>query len=320
MSLSFLTPAAALVGLAVIPALLVRRGMRRRSAAAVVTLGLQARSRRHAAVDSGLLVAIAVVVAASAAQPVVSATAATSGRESSEAIVVVDVTRSMLARRSPTEPTRLDRARRLAKELRVAVPDVRFGLASLTDRVLPHLFPTLSENAFAAAIDRAVGIERPPPDRRARRATALAALGGLGRAAFFDESTTKRLAVVVTDGETIPADLGALRSRLEQGRVTTMFVHVWRHDEAIFDGRGAADSAYRPDPTAARGLARIAGATDARVFSELEGRELAAELRRRTRDDALVGQTRELHARELAPYLAAFAGLPLFLLLWRRNA
>lgn len=320
MSLSFLTPAAALVGLAVVPALLARRGVRRRAAAAAAMLGLRQSSRRSGAVDAGLLLAVAVLVALAAAQPVVSATGSRSGREGSEVIVVVDVTRSMLAQRSSTEPSRLDRARRLAKEVRVAVPDVRFGLASLTDRVLPHLFPTLSENAFAAAIDRAVGIERPPPDRRARRATALAAIGGLGRAAFFDESTTNRLALVITDGETIPADLSALRSRLEQGRVETMFVHVWRPDEAIFDERGAAGTAYRPDPTAARALARIAGAIDARVFSELEARELAAELRRRTRDEALVGQARELRSKELAPYVAVVAGLPLLLLLWRRNA
>ena len=58
------------------------------------------------------------------------------------------------------------------------------GVASLTDRVLPHLFPTLGANAFAAVVDSGIGIERPPPDRRARRATAFLALGDLGRVAF----------------------------------------------------------------------------------------------------------------------------------------
>ncbi len=320
MSLSFLTPLAALAGAAVVIAVLAGRLMRRRSSVVASALALPPARRVSGAIDTGLLVAIAVLLGVAATQPVVSRTAQTQGREASEVIVVVDVTRSMLARRAPSEPTRIDRARVLAQELRIAVPDVRFGISSITDRVLPHLFPSLSANAFAATIDRAVGIERPPPDRRAQRATALAALGGLGRAAFFGESATNRIAVVLTDGETIPADLGALQDRLRRGRIQTIFVRVWRPREAIFDERGAPDPDYRPDPTAARGLARVAGAIGAPTYSELEGRELAATVQARTRQGRLVAQATELQSRELAPYLAAAAGFPLLLLLWRRNA
>ena len=51
------------------------------------------------------------------------------------------------------------------------------GIASLTDRVLPHLFPSTDVDVFEATIERSMAIERPPPrssllDRRdeARRA------------------------------------------------------------------------------------------------------------------------------------------------------
>ena len=142
--------------------------------------------------------------------------------------VVLDITRSMLAQRAPSEPNRLERAQSFAKELRAEIPEARVGVVSLTDRVLPHLFPTLSSNAFVAVVDRSIGIERPPPDRRTRRATSLNALGDLGRAAYFDSLTTRRLVVVLTDGETLPVDYETLRTRLVDARVATVFVHVWR--------------------------------------------------------------------------------------------
>ena len=165
MSLSFLTPTAGLVGLVGVLALLVLRAALRRSDALCAVLGL-APDRRHRTLRESLpLVAIALLLAFAAAQPVVSTRQAREGRQGVEVITVVDVTRSMLARRSPSEPTRLDRARKLSKHVRAQLTDVEFGLASITDRVLPHLFPTLSLNSYAATIDRAIGIERPPPDR-----------------------------------------------------------------------------------------------------------------------------------------------------------
>lgn len=319
MSLSFLTPWAALVALGGVPLLLVWRRSRERAAAVGAALGFPAASTRRSRTDAGLLVAGAALVALTAAQPVVSGTAERQGREATEVIVIFDITRSMHARRSPSEPSRLERSRSFAKELRSAVPDVRFGVTSLTDRILPHLFPTLSANAFAATVDRAITIERPPPDRRSRRATALSALGGLGRAAFFHEDTLHRVAVVLTDGETIPPDFGALRARLEEGRVTTVFVHVWRHDEAIFDESVVGGGSYRPDPSAPRALARVAGAIDARVFTEFEVRELSSSIEQLTRQERLVGQAQELEPRELAGLTAVVATLPFLALLWRRN-
>ena len=168
------------------------------------------------------------LIALACAQPVVSSTGRLEGRDGVEAYVVIDITRSMLARRAPSEPTRLERAQSFAKEIRAQIPDVRVGVVSLTDRMLPHLFPTLSENAFVAVTDRAIGIERPPPDRRTRRATSLNALGDFGRAAFFDSLSTRRLIIVLTDGETLPVDYETLSQRLVDGRVATVLVQFWR--------------------------------------------------------------------------------------------
>jgi hypothetical protein len=233
--------------------------------------------------------------------------------------VVLDTTRSMLARRAPSEPSRLERARLLAKELRAEIPDTRVGVVSLTDRVLPHLFPTLSKNAFVAVVDRAIGIERPPPERRTRRATSLNALGDLGRAAYFDSLTTRRLVVVLTDGETLPVDYETLRTRLVDARVATVFVHVWHGDERVSSSNGRTERAYRPDPTALRSLRRVAGAVDGALFVEGQRREIANAVRRFGAQGPLVEQGRELRPVELAAPIAAVTLLPVLLLLRRRT-
>jgi len=317
---SFLSPYAAVAGLVGGLALVALRASRRRSARVEATLGLAPPRRSSLLLEGGLITSVAALLALTAAQPVISATASTKGREGAEVIVVFDTTRSMLAQRAPTEPTRLERAQRIAKELRAGVPDVRVGVSSLTDRVLPHLFPTLSANAFTATVDRAIGIERPPPDRRSRLATALGALEDLGQVNFFEPGSQRRLAVVLTDGETLPIEFGRLSSRLAEGRISTLFVHIWREDEAIFEADGSKNSEYRPDATAPRDLRRIAGAVDGAVFAEAEVPELVAAVQGQVGAGNLVGQARELQSRELAPYLVAVSALPLLLLLWRRNA
>ncbi len=319
MSLSFLTPAAGLVGLVGLLALLVLRSAVRRSEALCGVLGLEPDRRRKTLRESLPLVAIALLLAFAAAQPVVSTRQAREGREGVEVITVVDVTRSMLARRSPTEPTRLDRARSFSKEVRAQLTDVEFGVASITDRVLPHLFPTLGVNAFAATIDRAIGIERPPPDRRSRRATALGALADMPRLNFFADDSYRRVLLVVTDGETVPVDLATIRTRLVNGRVATIFVHVWRHDEVVFESEDTVNDAYQPDPTSIRSLRRIAGALDGALYREGEEREVVAEIRRLVGEGPTVPRGRELRSIALAPHVAAAAFLPLLLLLRRRN-
>jgi len=318
-SLSFLTPVAALVGLVGVLAIAARIVARRRAARTATALGLTPPGGRALAVDLGLIGLTTALLALAAAQPVIARSESTSGREGAEVLVVFDVTRSMLARRAPSEPSRLDRARAVAKRLRAALPETRVGVASLTDRVLPHLFPTLGQNSFVAVVDRAIGIERPPPDRRSRRATAFNALGDLGRTAFFQPETSRRLAVILSDGESLPVDLEVLRDRLLGGHVSTMFVQVWRGDEAVFDENGDRDVAYRPDPSAGRQLRQIAGALEAPVFNEGDTDALIELVRERFGGGELVPQGRQLVSYQLAPQTLVAAVVPLFLLLYRRN-
>ena len=319
MAVSFLSPFAATVGLVVALAVWARVAARRRAATASDALGLPSAGRAGFVVDVVLLGLVAALVAVAAAQPVVSRSEATHGRDGAEVLVVFDVTRSMLARRAPSEPTRLDRARALTKRLRASIPETRVGVASLTDRVLPHLFPTLGGNSFVSVVNRAIGIERPPPDRRANKATAFSALGDIGRTAFFQRETRQRVMVVVSDGETLPVDLEALRDRLVEGRVSTIFVQVWRGDESVFDANGERDPAYRPDRTGGRTLRRVAGALEAPVLNEGDAEGLAAAVRERIGTGALVPQGRQVVSHQLAPHALVAAFFPLALILYRRN-
>ena len=319
MAVSFLTPLAAAVGLVVGLAVWARVVARRRAERTAVALGLAPADRRGLAVDVVLLGLVGLLVALAAAQPVVSRSEATHGRDGAEVLVVFDVTRSMLARRAPSEPTRLERSRDVAKRLRAAIPDTRVGVASLTDRVLPHLFPTLGTNSFVSVVNRAIGIERPPPDRRANKATAFSSLGDIGRSAFFKRETPRRVAVVVSDGETLPVDLDVLRERLVEGRVSMVFVQVWRGDESVFDTNGERDAAYRPDRTGGRTLRRVAGALEAPVLNEGDVAGLTAAVRERIGTGTLVPQGRQVVSHELAPHALLAAFVPLALILYRRN-
>jgi hypothetical protein len=266
------------------------------------------------------LVLVGVLLALAAAQPVVATVHRGEARRDAEALFVLDISRSMLARSNPGGLTRFDRARKVAKELHAELGDVPVGLASLTDRVLPHLFPSASEDVFVSTLDRAVGIERPPPDRFGRgRATSLGALAALGRRNFFRAGTTKRVAVVFTDGESVPVRAAPLEAGLAQGGVTPVFVRFWAPEERIFTPDGEPIPEYAADPDSVATLDSVANAIGGRVFDESDGRALVREVRRAVGEGPTGPAGRELQSLELAPYSVAAAFLPLLFLVWRRN-
>ena len=318
MHVSFLTPLGGLVGLLALAALAALYRAERRSRALAAELGLAPAGWSAALLPALALVLTGVLAGLAAAQPVISRSAARSGRTDAEVVVVFDITRSMLARTKPGEPTRFDRARAIAKALRAAFPDVPFGASSLSDRLLPHLMPTTSANVFTATLDRALGIERPPPDRSGGRVTALGALSALATNNFFGEGSRRRLVVVLTDGESLPVDVGTVRARLFRGRIVPFFVHVWGPDERVFTPAGTAER-YRPDPGSGPLLDDLASALGGQVFQEGEGSALAAAARSVLGSGPTGPQGRELSSLQLAPYLLAALLLPLGLLLWRRN-
>jgi len=290
----------------------------RRSRRLCGVLGLAPRPLWSVAIDGGALLVLGGLLGLAAAQPVVSQVRETTGRTDAEAIVIFDVSRSMLARSGPTAETRLERARAVAKQLRAELRDVPIGVSSLTDRLLPHLFPTMSTTAFTSTVDRSIEIERPPPERRALRATAFGALADLGRQNFFGTKARSRVAIVLTDGESIPFSLGELRGPLLSGRVSLHFIHLWDPEERVYDARNRAES-YRPSPSSRTVLDRIVREVGGGVHAESDVASALGVVETRLGAGPVAARGRELQARPLAPYAAIAAVLPLGLVLLRRN-
>ncbi|HZG35732.1 MAG TPA: VWA domain-containing protein [Gaiellaceae bacterium] len=317
MDVSLLTPLAALVGLlGTIPLAALAAGERRARRAAEI-LSLAPPRRRRAVGVAVALVSTAALVAAAAAQPVVERGAVERMRPSAEVVVVLDISRSMLARREPAEPTRFDRAQAAALALREELPDVRVGVASFTDRVLPHLFPTTDARAYRSTLRRAIGVDRPPPSVKKVVGTSLGALGALATRNFFDRRTDARVAVVLSDFESepwAPAQLGEL---LAKERVRLVLLRVGDASERIFET--AEDARYAPDPRAEEAAQRLAAVGQGAVFGESDVGAAAAAVRAEVAGAAPVLVTEERDAVELARWLALAALLPVAFVVRTRN-
>jgi von Willebrand factor type A domain len=318
MGVSFLSPWAFAIGLLALAGVTLLVLSERRSRRLCGVLGLEPRPSWSVGIDVVALLAVGIFLGLAAAQPVVSEVRATKGRTDAEAIVVLDISRSMLARQGASSPTRLERARDIAKRLRAELPEVPVGVASLTDRLLPHLFPTVSATAFTSTIDRSIQIERPPPERRALRATAFGALADLGRQNFFGRDARARAAVVLTDGESIPFNLGELRGPLVAGHVSLFFVHLWDENDRVYDARGRLER-YRPVRTSRGVVDRIAREVGGGVYGEPDVDRALAAVQEKLGAGPVAPRGRELVAVALAPYAAAAALVPLALVLIRRN-
>ena len=151
MRISFLTPAAGLVAFAVILPLVAFVRSERRSARVRTLLRLPAPggSPRLTVVA---LVAVAILVGIGAAQPVFEEWDERPERMDAQVFFALDTSRSMLAAAGPGQPTRFDRAAAAARQMREALGDVPVGIASITDRALPHLFPSANHASFDAVL------------------------------------------------------------------------------------------------------------------------------------------------------------------------
>jgi hypothetical protein len=259
----------------------------------------------------------AALVAAAAAQPVVERDAVDRSRPSAEVVVVVDTTRSMLARRSPSEPTRFDRARPAALALRERLDEVPVGVASMTDRILPHLFPTEDVRAYRATVERTIAIDRPPPSVRKVVATSLDALGVLATRNFFDPRAEVRVAVVISDFETAPYGLAELAAVLAKERVRLVLLRVGDARERIFET--PEDARYAPDRHAGETMRRLARVTGGAAFEQGEVSEAAAAVRREVATAPPVLREGEPESVELARWLALAALVPVAFVVRSRN-
>ena len=241
-------------------------------------------------------------------------------RTDAEVFVVFDVSRSMLASKAAGEPSRLARSKADALKLREDLPEVPFGAASVTDRTLPHLFPSGNEDVFRATVQKAIGIERPPPVHSLlRRVTSLESLGAVATQSFFSPSARRRVLVVFTDGETLPgtrARLGPLFQR--PPGISTVFVHVWGRDERVYLRR-TPEIGYRADPGSREALERIASGVGGQVVPESDFANATREVSRLVGRGPTVVEGEKRRDIPLAPPLTAAAFLPLALLLWRRD-
>lgn len=317
---TLLTPSGLLLALGVVVPLLASGVVRRRGSVLRRELGLPHPAPFTRRLPTGLLLIAAALLGLAAAQPRVEWMSERTVRTNAEVLVVLDTSRSMIARADLRAPTRFERARRAALRFRGAFDDVPVGLASLTDRVLPHLFPSVDDDVFVATLQRSLGVDRPPPQGSfLTTATRLAALETVVTRRYFSPTARTRLVFVLTDGETVPVSGAKLAAAFRRPpRVETIFLHVWGGDERVYSG-GRPEPQYRPDPRSRGILAVAARALGGHVFRESDVAGATAKARELLGGGPTRVEGERRNRLALAPYLTGAVFLPLGLLLWRRD-
>jgi hypothetical protein len=306
----------AVVVLAPVAALAVSR---HRAAAVRRAVSLEPPARRNA---TGTLVALVLAIgllSLAAAQPVVASHEESQVRRDADVIIVIDTTRSMLAATAADAPTRFERATAIATRLREATPTAAVGIASLTDRVLPHLFPTEDRADFDVTLRDAIAVQRPPPaENIGGSGTSLQALGDLATARFFAPEARTRIAVVLTDGESQPFPAERTAAALKRARIQPVLIRLGNAGERVYTPAGRAES-YRPARGTGVELARTALLLHASAYAEPEARAAIAEVADAVAHGDGVAQHSTRSVRELSMPLATLALLPLLFLLYRKN-
>ena len=316
--LTFLTPVAALVGVAVIAPFVAAFLVARRTRTLRRALGLEAVEARLRTGHAVALLALFGLLAAAAAQPVVAHRTSIESRVDVEGYIVVDVSRSMLAAVGPADPTRYERALDYALALKSELADVPLGVASLTDRPLPHVFPTADGTTYESVVTSALGIEKPPPAETGLvRATTFETLRELATRNFFSAVSTKRVAIVLTDGESRPFDVEKLALELREEAIGLFLVRFWGEGERVWRLDGSTEP-YRPDPASDELLANLSQNARAPYFAEDDVESLVDDVRAFLGGGPIVEVESELQVTSLAPWLALLGALPLAFLLVRR--
>jgi hypothetical protein len=316
----FLSPAGALVALAVALPLAATALLERRARVVRGVLGLAEPGGRSWVVPAAAAGAVAVLAGAAAAQPAVTRTTSQPVRGDVEAFFLLDTSRSMLAAAAPGAPARIDRAKELAVELRDAVADVPAGIASLTDRPLPHLYPTPDADVFEQTMRRVLQVEHPPPLAPGVRATTFEPIEVFSGSDLFFSQGVRRLLVVLTDGESRPYDPSLLGSRVRAGApLEVVLVHVWDDGERVFDEDGTPERAYRADASSRAALALLARELRGTVAAEDDPGAAADAIRRAAGDAPAVRSVTHVETTSLAPWAVLLAFVPLAVLLLHRN-
>lgn len=317
MDFSFLTPLAGLVTLAAAVPLVafVRSEQRAARVRELLRLAPPGSSQRNTV---AAIVVLAVLVGIGAAQPVLEETQEHVARSDAQAFFVIDTSRSMLASEEAGGETRFERARAAALRVRDELEAVPVGIASITDRTLPLLFPTADRDSFASTLELALGVDRPASSEAGNiRATRFGALAAVAARNFF-RGADRRLVVLFTDAETAPFNAQAIANDFAQANAELVVVRFWREGEQVFGPQGSPEP-YEPDPAGADSARQLAEAVGGRAFEEddLDGAIRAA--REAVGEGETVMRTVRTDIDPLAPYVFLAALLPLAFLLYRRN-
>jgi hypothetical protein len=317
--LTFLTPLGALLAVgAVIPlAALALDG--RRAARARRALGIDPPARRARTATALTLALVAVLLGLALAQPVLESEETARVRTDAQVFYVFDTSISMRASSGPRAPTRLARAVSAGRQMHEALSEAPAGIATMTDRVLPNLFPTGDERVFATTLAETVGVERPPPKGFNTTATTFAALDTFVGTNFFTDAITHRVVVLFTDGETAPYFPGDLQEALRpRPRTHFVIVRFWRSGEHVYVGKRR-DGNYSPDPRSAQAARTLASVVHGRTYDETDLGGAVAAARGYLGRGPLESVGQRARVVALAPWLVLAGLVPIALLLVRRN-
>jgi hypothetical protein len=302
--LVFLTPWAALVGLAFIVPLAMLAIRESASARVSRALDLRPLPLSRILLRPLALAVLALLVAVTAAQPTVRATDSTLVRSDAELLLTFDVSRSMAAAGAPGGVGRLERARALGQDLHEALPDVPTGVATLTNRMMPLMFPTGDKRGVTAVIDNALRLMQPQPAAlTAARASSLGALTLAADRSYYNPSARKRALVVFSDLDSDFFSLEGTLRLLRQNRIEPFLVRVAAPGEQIFDASG------RPNAYVSVSTVSVAGLRQARwhAFEEGESTRLVSEIRTYLGQGPVEASGLVESQRTLAPWFALAA-------------
>jgi hypothetical protein len=317
MEISFLSPLAGLVAMAVLLPLVafVRGEERAAQVRSLLRLAPPGASRRWAI---AAIVVLALLVGIGAAQPVLEERREHSARTDAQAFFLLDTSRSMLAASTAGEATRFERALAAARRVRAALPELPVGIASLTDRVLPLVFPSANADTFERVLRYAVGVDRPASREAGNtRASALDATIVVSERNFF-RGPRRRLLVVFTDAETQRLHPRRLETRFRESGIETVLVRIGNPAERIYRPTGAMEP-YLPDPASAAAATAYAQAVGGRAFAEDELDEAIDAARDAIGTGHSTVRFEASDVRPLGPFVFLGALVPLSFLLWRRN-
>jgi von Willebrand factor type A domain len=314
---SFLTPLAGLVTLAAAVPLVafVRSEQRASRVREVLRLAPPGSSQRNTV---AAIIVLALLVGVGAAQPVLEETQEHAARSDAQAFFVIDTSRSMLASDEAGGTTRIERAKSAVLRMRDELSTVPAGIASITDRTLPLLFPTADRDSFTSTLELALGVDRPASSEAGNvRATRFGALAAVAARNFF-RGADRRLVVLFSDAETTSFSAQAIANEFAQANIELIVVRIWREGEQVFGPNGAPEP-YEADPTSADFAQQLAEAAGGRAYDEdeLDGAIRAA--REVVGEGETVVRTVRTDIDPLAPYVFLAALLPLAFLLYRRN-